>query len=383
MIHRILYIYFFISLLFQNNTAITQNKNWKKKAQELAVSTITSVIILTGNPICAKSIVSTKNDFNTQQLRVSLTKEKKEVKLNENDFSFLNGLASGAAVRSAKEIVLHPIETVKARVQTEIRLKNETKNSNLINIYTNQNLYKNVYNGLIPSLIGGIPAGALFFGVKDFLKNYLKSYDFLDKQEITIIGVILANIPYWLLRTPSEYIKTQDQVYKSKKEQNNDNSKNNQFSSWDNINNLIEKEGIYTTFSFIYRSFLSNLVYALPADIIKFVAYEQLIFLVLHKDTQIKGLEAAVFGAFASLIAQLSTTPLDVIRTRIMSISPNLEKSNKGVSNVGIRNITREIYLEEGLSAFFSGTTPRAFRAIVSGAVQFASYEISQNFLNN
>lgn len=39
------------------------------------------------------------------------------------------------------------------------------------------------------------------------------------------------------------------------------------------------------------------------------------------------------------------------------------------------------IQREEGVGGLFAGTTPRALRALVSGAVQFATYEVTQNFL--
>lgn len=59
-------------------------------------------------------------------------------------------------------------------------------------------LYKDVFNGLVPALVGGIPSGALFFGVKDFLKSTLKGTGALSKDEVTILSVVLANIPYWV-----------------------------------------------------------------------------------------------------------------------------------------------------------------------------------------
>jgi hypothetical protein len=41
-----------------------------------------------------------------------------------------------------------------------------------------------------------------------------------------------------------------------------------------------------------------------------------------------------------------------------------------------------DILKEDGLRAFFLGSYPRLVRAVVSGAVQFASYEVTRNFLN-
>jgi hypothetical protein len=37
---------------------------------------------------------------------------------------------------------------------------------------------------------------------------------------------------------------------------------------------------------------------------------------------------------------------------------------------------------EEGVQALFLGTYPRLARAVVSGAVQFASYELTRNYFS-
>ena len=67
-------------------------------------------------------------------------------------------------------------------------------------------LYKDVFNGLAPALVGGIPAGALFFGAKDFLKSALKGTGALSKDQVTILSVVLANIPYWVSDSVLQYI---------------------------------------------------------------------------------------------------------------------------------------------------------------------------------
>lgn len=40
------------------------------------------------------------------------------------------------------------------------------------------------------------------------------------------------------------------------------------------------------------------------------------------------------------------------------------------------------IYESEGWPGLFAGLSPRLVRAVASGAVQFASYEVTQNILN-
>lgn len=90
--------------------------------------------------------------------------------------------------------------------------------------------------------------------MKDLTKSFLRdSYlDILDKRAVTIIAVICANFPYWIIRNPSEVLKTKGQV-----QGDHDTAKVS-------LSGLSVKQ--------LYSSYFSNLLYALPADIIKFLA---------------------------------------------------------------------------------------------------------------
>ena len=117
-------------------------------------------------------------------------------------------------------------------------------------VYLNKNLYINLFDGIVPSLVGGIPAGALFFGVKDFAKSYLKEAD-IDRTAATIISVVFANFPYWAIRSPAEMLKTRKQV----------GSKSVGYGLW-------SMEGL----RFYYRSYWPNICYSVPADVLKFLS---------------------------------------------------------------------------------------------------------------
>lgn len=86
----------------------------------------------------------------------------------------------------------------------------------------------------------------------------------------------------------------------------------------------------------------------------------------------VQGVEAAVNGALAGLLAQVVTTPLDVARTRIM-IQSNTNTSTEYGGNPLIA--VKAIAENEGLTGLTAGITPRALRAVGSGAIQFASIE--------
>ena len=172
--------------------------------------------------------------------------------------SILNSFVSGAATRVSKELILHPIDTVRARLQ---KAPDPTNPSASVSGIKQEGLFDNLYDGLLPALVGGVPAGALFFGVKDYSKKKLRKMG-LGKQESTVLSVMLTNVPYWVVRTPSEVLKTRRQI-----------RYDNSSSVGEMIGKMVQQEGgILQALASTYDSYPSNFAYAIPADIVKFVA---------------------------------------------------------------------------------------------------------------
>ena len=87
-----------------------------------------------------------------------------------------------------------------------------------------------------------------------------------------------------------------------------------------------------------------------------------------------EGLSAALLGAFSSLIAQTLANPLDIVRTRRMALT--LDRVN-----VNVNQALLSLWRAEGGEGLLRGMKAKSFRAVCSGAIQFASYEISQQML--
>ena len=121
-----------------------------------------------------------------------------------------------------------------------------------------------------------------------------------------------------------------------------------------------------------YTGYWENIVYAYPADVIKFVAYEAL----TNGRKDLSPLEGAEAGALATACAQFVTTPLDVIRNRLMT---GKDKDGATLSKDELKEGYFETLVrlarEEGASGLFAGASPRVGKAILSGAIQFATYE--------
>ncbi|KAJ8604466.1 hypothetical protein CTAYLR_000941 [Chrysophaeum taylorii] len=252
---------------------------------------------------------------------------------NEVAKEFISGLAGGAAQRIAKDIVLHPIDTVKTRLQRQDSRR------------LSRRLFLNPYAGVVPPLVVGVPAGALFFGVKDATNAALRPLELApDLEEALVVAV--ANIPYWLARAPAELLKTRRQLVEGGE------------SALDLAKDIVSRDGLEGLYVGAFEAY----AYALPTDIVKFLVYRRL-------KARFRASDKALLGAFASATAQLATTPLDVVKTRAMDADADY---------IPIPTRALKIAKEEGPAALFAGVTPRLLRAAVSGALQFSTYELTK-----
>lgn len=263
----------------------------------------------------------------------------------------ISGFISGATVVISKTIIKYPLDTAAVRLQMP---RNETSS------LTIQELFQDSYKGIVAPLIGNVPAGAVFFSVKDSIKSMLKSNTevMLPKWFITMIAVAVAIPPYWLLRNPTEVVKTRQQAKLSGYDSNAFDAYKR---TWEEATHPGEKS-IIKPLSIFYSGYIENMIYSYPADVIKFLLYE-----VFSNGNTPSPLEGAAYGAFSTAIAQFITTPLDVARNRIMT--------NSQQSTLSYWENLNKIAREEGIQGLFSGATPRIGKAFLSGAIQFAAYE--------
>jgi solute carrier family 25 S-adenosylmethionine transporter 26 len=82
-----------------------------------------------------------------------------------------------------------------------------------------------------------------------------------------------------------------------------------------------------------------------------------------------KPFESAVCGSIAGSIAAAATTPLDVVKTRVMLY--------EGINRPTVLSTFAKIYRNEGMGALFSGIVPRTLWMGIGGYVFFFAYEFS------
>ena len=269
----------------------------------------------------------------------------------------ISGFVAGASLSTVKTLVKFPLDTATVRLQIP--------NSG----YTLRDLprlFSGSYSGVTLSLLSNIPGGAIFFAVKDATKASLKASALsaaAPRWVTTSIAVATALVPYWAIRNPSEVVKVRQQV--------GIDGYGEGTSPLDALKTTINESNgtALEVAEEFYTGYWENIIYGLPADVIKFVAYEA----ITDGRKDLAPVEGAAAGAVATAVAQLLTTPLDVVRNRLMTGkdgSVPAEEKPRGY----IQSLIR-LAREEGAEGFFAGASPRVAKAFLSGAIQFATYE--------
>mmetsp|Transcript_31614 Transcript_31614/g.51542 ORF Transcript_31614/g.51542 Transcript_31614/m.51542 type:complete len:416 (-) Transcript_31614:28-1275(-) len=269
----------------------------------------------------------------------------------------ISGFVSGSAVSTVKTLVKYPLDTATVRLQMP---------NTLFTIKNLPALFTGSLDGITAPLVSNIPAGAIFFAVKDATKTALRESGLgLPKWVLTSLAVGAALPPYWAIRNPSEVVKTRLQVGAEGYYENMSTADAFQLA-------LSSGNSTFDGVSELYQGFSENILYGFPADIIKFVAYDNLTG--GKGKNGVSAVDGAMYGALSTAFAQLLTTPLDVVRNRIMAEVSNDESKDKA-DDLSYIDRFAKIAKEEGVAELFAGTTPRIAKAMLSGAIQFAAYE--------
>ncbi|KAL0288434.1 UNVERIFIED_CONTAM: S-adenosylmethionine carrier 1, chloroplastic/mitochondrial [Sesamum calycinum] len=267
---------------------------------------------------------------------------------DENPFDFLRilfeGVIAGGTAGVVVETALYPIDTIKTRLQA-------ARGGGKI-------ILKGLYSilDLLEILLG---ASAVFVGVyepakQQLLRNLPENLSAVAHLTAGALGGIAASF----IRVPTEVVKQRMQT--------------GQFTSApDAVRLIASKEG----FKGLYAGYGSFLLRDLPFDAIQFCLYEQLrIGYKLAAKRDLNDPENAIIGAFAGALTGAITTPLDVIKTRLMvQGSANQYK--------GIFDCVQTIVREEGPSALLKGVGPRVLWIGIGGSIFFGVLERTKRFL--
>jgi solute carrier family 25 S-adenosylmethionine transporter 26 len=251
---------------------------------------------------------------------------------------------------------------------------------------------RSIYAGLPSALLGSMPSAASFFLVYDGIKNSIlnsnspassrsrrgppsKAYESIVHMFASSCGEIAA----CAIRVPTEVVKQRAQAGYF--------SGSSLLALQDILAFRHQRNGYQTVMRELYRGGGITILREIPFTILQFSLWEYLKSSYSEYQRQRykrkKGLvtaaESAVFGSVAGAIAAGATTPLDVLKTRVM-----LHRRDHGEAAAGrvqILRLVAQIKRDEGLRGLFRGFGPRVAWISVGGAVFLGTYQWAWNRL--
>ncbi|EPX73095.1 S-adenosylmethionine transporter [Schizosaccharomyces octosporus yFS286] len=261
--------------------------------------------------------------------------------------SFFEALGSGICAGLAVDLSLFPVDTLKTRLQA--------KGGFLAN-----GGFQGVYRGLGSILVGSAPGASLFFTTYETMKTKLHHSGLaLSEPVIHMTSGSMGEIAACLVRVPTEVIKQRAQA------------SGGTLSSRNVLQTIWKSEQSLRS---LYSGYGITIMREIPFTLIQFPLWEYLKKTWRTSNNREKNMahEAALSGSLAGGIAAALTTPLDVIKTRIML-------SQKRTSYVStVKNI---IQLEGG-RALFSGIVPRVLWLSGGGAIFLGFYDTVFNLIH-
>jgi solute carrier family 25 S-adenosylmethionine transporter 26 len=121
----------------------------------------------------------------------------------------------------------------------------------------------------------------------------------------------------------------------------------------------------------LYRGYGITLFREIPFAMIQFPLYEKFKADWSERRGQpVTPVQAAACGSFSGSIAAAATTPLDVLKTRLM-----LGTDKNGRAYRGVSDVLRSTLEAEGPTALLKGIQPRVMWISIGGFVFFGAYE--------
>ena len=256
-----------------------------------------------------------------------------QLNVTDPKFTFVASLIAGGLAGTSVDVALYPLDTLKTRLQARRG-------------FLKSGGFSGLYKGIVPVLIGSAPTASLFFVTYEGIKTVGRRRVPEKYHSALHMGAAsLAEMVACLIRVPIEVVKQRKQA------------------------SLLHTKDI--SLGLLYRGYWSTVSRDMPFSLIQFPIWEYLKKTwSLNANRDVLPVESAVCGAIAGGIAATLTTPLDVVKTRIMLAHRSTEPSNLKISRV-----LQDVYSESGLRGLYAGVGPRVLWITLGGFIFFGTYE--------
>lgn len=280
---------------------------------------------------------------------------------------FVRSLLAGALAGTTVDLTLFPLDTLKTRLQSS-------------HPPPATQLFRGIYSGVLSAALGSAPGAALFFVSYEATKEVFRKPDGIRPKDLFaggeavehMLAASVGEVAACAVRVPTEVVKQRAQAAGGRTS-----------AAWKEI---WAYKGLRAKWGQLYRGYGITILREVPFTCVQFPLWEYLKAAAVRRRLaaqsqgvdryperldQATTLESAGFGAVSGVVAAAATTPLDVLKTRMM-----LSRDR-----VALWQLAGRIWREEGGRVFFSGIGPRCGWIGVGGAVFLGAYQWGWNQL--
>ncbi|MFQ6668715.1 hypothetical protein Gotur_034261 [Gossypium turneri] len=272
----------------------------------------------------------------------------------------LIGAGGGGIAGAFTYVCLLPLDTIKTKMQTKgaSEIYANTFDAVVKTFQTNGIL--GFYRGVSAVIVGSTASSAVYFGTCEFGKSFLSKMEYPSLLIPPTAGA-MGNIVSSAIMVPKELITQRMQA-------------GAKGSSWQVLLRILEKDGILG----LYAGYSATLLRNLPAGVLSYSSFEYLKAAVLRKtkQTNLEPIQSVCCGALAGAISASLTTPLDVVKTRLMT----QVHGNKVAAAMysGVNATVKQIFKEEGWIGLTSGLGPRVVHSACFSALGYFAFETAR-----
>mmetsp|Transcript_27863 Transcript_27863/g.83608 ORF Transcript_27863/g.83608 Transcript_27863/m.83608 type:complete len:272 (+) Transcript_27863:404-1219(+) len=261
---------------------------------------------------------------------------------------FTRALLAGGAAGFAVDVSLFPIDTIKTRLQSPSG-------------FAASGGFNGVYRGLGAAAAGSVPGAALFFSAYEGTKHRLGAESVWAQVAAACVGELFA----CSVRVPVEVVKQQQQAGQVDRRM------------LKGAGEILKQSGV----GGFYRGFGATIGREVPFAAIQMPLLEaaKTAWTARRDGEPLTPAHVAACGSVCGGFAAGLTTPLDVVKTRLM-----LGADARGVPyDRGAAECFTRIVADEGAAALMSGLSARVFWISLGGFLFFGAYDAATTGLVN
>lgn len=265
---------------------------------------------------------------------------------------FQTALLAGALAGTTVDLSLFPLDTLKTRLQSSAG-------------FFPSGGFSGIYRGVGSAVVGSAPGAAFFFctyeSAKAALARRFPRRDWAQDAAVHMLAASAGEVAACAVRVPTEVVKQRAQAGL------------HGGSSAAALGAILARRtthGLAGVWRELYRGWGITVFREVPFTVIQFPLWEAMKGWGRRRRgtgvaEDVPAVESALYGSVAGAIAAAATTPLDVLKTRVMLAEERV--------SVGV--LFRRMLREEGVRPFFAGLAPRVTWISIGGAIFLGSYQ--------